>query len=206
MDDTTAIRLEGVVQKRPNFRLGPLDLSIPSGCITAIVGPNDSGKNSTFRLLLDEPSSGLDPLAWKTMIAIVHRFMDRGDRIVLMTSHIIEEVKRLADFIVFMAQGRVLGMFEKDELFSSWFTLFVSGEGLTAKIAAAMPGQCGVEHAGGTTYRVTTNKESEAEAWCKGEGLQLVSRQALELDEIMGALLLQDRLSIRMNEWKGAKT
>lgn len=296
----TAIQLKGVVQKRPNFRLGPLDLTVPRGYITAIVGPNGSGKSSTFRLmldlnkagegtievlgvpvgrgdetelkkrigyladepfphedgmrgtekaefhrfwyegwdvnryrellhilgvddnqvlgkmskgmrrkfefalalahgpellLLDEPSSGLDPLAWKTMIDILHRYMEPGDRTILMTSHIIEEVKRLADFIVFMAQGRVLGMYEKDELFGSWFTLFVSGEHLTAKQAAAAPGQCGVEHVGGSTYRITTGKAAEAEAWCLREGLQLIGRQALELDEIMSALMLQDRLS-----------
>ncbi|MBB3155118.1 ABC-2 type transport system ATP-binding protein [Paenibacillus endophyticus] len=150
-------------------------------------------------LLLDEPSSGLDPLAWKTMIEVLHRYMDRGDRTILMTSHIIEEVKRLADYIVFMAQGRVLGMYEKDELFSSWFTLFVSGAELTAKKAAELPGQCGVEHAGATTFRITTNKAAEAEEWCAAEGYQIVSRQALELDEIMSALLQQDRLHSRRN-------
>lgn len=150
-------------------------------------------------LLLDEPSSGLDPLAWKMMIEILHRYMDRGDRTILMTSHIIEEVKRLADYIIFMAQGRVLGVYEKDELFSSWFTIFVSGAGLNPKIAAAMPGQCGIEHAGGTTYRITTNKTGESEQWCTAQGYQIVSRQALELDEIMSALLMQDRLSTREN-------
>ncbi|WP_424767479.1 ABC transporter ATP-binding protein [Paenibacillus sp. sgz302251] len=309
MEEEIAIQMNGVIQSRSNFRLGPLHMSIPKGFITAIVGPNGSGKSSTFSLmldlakpdegsiemlgnqigqgrdpellrrigylpeqpsphednmkgtakaefnrfwygatwdvnryremlrilevddnqmlakmskgmrrkfefalalahepellLLDEPSSGLDPLAWKTMIEILHRYMDNGERTILMTSHIVEEVKRLADYIVFMAQGRVLGMYEKDELFSSWFTLFVSGEGLTQKKAAGMPGQCGVEHAGGTTYRITTNMAAEAERWCAAEGLKLVSRQALELDEIMSALLQEDRLRTRMNETKG---
>lgn len=149
-------------------------------------------------LLLDEPSSGLDPLAWKTMIDILHRYMDQGDHTILMTSHIIEEVKRLADFIVFMAQGRVLGMYEKDELFSSWFTLFISGDELTAKKAAGVPGQSGVEHAGGTTYRITTNKAAEAEKWCAAEGISIISRQALELDEIMSALLMQNRSGTKL--------
>jgi len=307
----SAIRLENVIQRRLNFELGPLNLDIPKGFITAIVGPNGCGKSSMFRLLLelekpdggklsilehtvgagsdtelkqkigylpehpytgddgmrasakaefykfwysnwdgnryrellrmlevddsgrlgkmskgtrrkfdialalahapellllDEPSSGLDPLAWKKMIELLHQYMDSGNRTIVMTSHIVEEVKRLADFIVFMADGRIIGMYEKDELFSSWQTLFLSGEGLNAEVAAAMPGQCGVEYAGGTTFRVITNDAAAAEAWREREGLRLVSRQMLTLDEILEALVLKDRKSYRFNDVKGARS
>ncbi|GKU76122.1 ABC transporter ATP-binding protein [Paenibacillus sp. L3-i20] len=154
-------------------------------------------------LLLDEPSSGLDPLAWKSMIEILHRYMEKGNRTILMTTHIIDEVKRLADYIVFMAQGRVLGVYEKDELFSSWFTIYIHGEGLTAAAAAKMPGQCIVKHAGETTYAVITNKALEAEQWCQFEGHHIVSRQALELDEIMETLLQQDGLGAKVHEARG---
>ncbi len=150
-------------------------------------------------LLLDEPSSGLDPLAWKTMIDILHRYMETGTRTILMTTHIIEEVKRLADYIVFMAYGQILGVYEKDELLGSWFTVFIRSDELTAKLAEAAPGQCGVEHIGGSTYRITTNRVNDTEAWCMKQGIQLVSRQPLELDEIMGALLAQERLSNRQS-------
>ncbi|MEK3885349.1 ATP-binding cassette domain-containing protein [Paenibacillus sp. PL2-23] len=301
-EEETAIRFSGIVQRKPNFKLGPITLDIPKGYITAIVGPNGSGKSTLFRmaldlekpaegmvtlldhpvgqgdddvvkqklgylpeealyednklsahekarfnsfwytgwdvnryqdllmklqvndnmvlgkmskgmrrkfdlaialshapelLLLDEPSSGLDPLAWKSMIEILHRYMEPGTRTIVMTSHIVEEVKRLADYIVFMAQGRILGTYEKDELFSSWFTMYVTGEGLTAQQAAGMPGSCGVETAGNATYRITTGQALEAEAWCAANGLQIVSRQALELDEIMSALLQQESIGRR---------
>lgn len=156
-------------------------------------------------LLLDEPSSGLDPLAWKTMIDLLHRHMDQGDRTILMTSHIIDEVKRLADFIVFMAQGRVLGFYEKDELFSSWFTYYVSGEGIDARDLADMPGQNGVEFAGLHTFRVTTRKAQEAERWCADAGLKIVSKAAMELDEIMAALLHNIGLDTKANEARGLR-
>lgn len=156
-------------------------------------------------LLLDEPSSGLDPLAWKTMIDLLHRHMDQGDRTILMTSHIVEEVKRLADFIVFMAQGRVLGFYEKDELFSSWFTYYVSGEGLEARDLADMPGQAGIEFAGERTFRVTTGKALEAERWCANAGLTIVSKSGMELDEIMAALLHGIGLDTKANEARGLR-
>lgn len=176
------------LQVNDNLALGKMSKGMRRKCEFAM-----ALSHSPDLLLLDEPSSGLDPLAWKTMIEILHRYMEHGQRTILMTSHIVEEVKRLADYIVFMAQGRVLGVYEKDELFSSWFTFFISGEGLTEQKAANVPGQSGIESIGGSTYRVTTNQAFQAERWCEAEGLQIVSRQALELDEIMSTLLLQDQ-------------
>lgn len=154
-------------------------------------------------LLLDEPSSGLDPIAWKTMIDILHRFMGQGNKTILMTTHIVEEVKRLADFIVFMAQGRVLGMYEKDELFSSWFTYYVMAENLSPAILADLPGQSGIEHAGANSFRVITGKAREAEEWCNAQGIAITSRQALELDEILAAHLQHESMGTRVNEMRG---
>lgn len=179
------------LQVNDNLALGKMSKGMRRKCDFAL-----ALSHSPDLLLLDEPSSGLDPLAWKTMIEILHQYMEPGHRTILMTSHIVEEVKRLADFIVFMAQGRVLGVYEKDEMFSSWFTFFVTGEGLTEQKAAGIPGQCGIEKIG-STYRITTNRAFDAEQWCEAEGLQIVSRQALELDEIMTALLLQDQRARR---------
>ncbi|MFD0588743.1 ABC transporter ATP-binding protein [Paenibacillus sp. GCM10027627] len=177
------------LQVNDNLPLGKMSKGMRRKCELAL-----TLAHAPDLLLLDEPSSGLDPIAWKAMIDILHRYMEPGHRTILMTSHIVDEVKRLADYIVFMAQGKLLGFYEKDELLGSWFTLFVSGEGLTAAAASKLPGQCGIEHAGGHTYRITTNKAFEAEKWCEAEGFQIVSRQALELDEILSALLQQESI------------
>lgn len=186
------------LQVNDNLAFGKMSKGMRRKCEFAI-----AMAHSPDLLMLDEPSSGLDPLAWKTMIELLHRYMETGDRTILMTSHIVEEVKRLADYIVFMAQGRVLGVFEKDELFSSWFTYFISGDGLNTSLASAMPGQCGVESIGGASFRVTTSEARQAEQWCQQQGLTIVSKQALELDEIMSTLLQQDGLGKRVHEARG---
>lgn len=145
-------------------------------------------------LLLDEPSSGLDPLAWRTMIDVLHRYMEPGDRTILMASHIIEEVKRLADYIVFMIHGRVLGVYEKDELFGSWHAFYMQAD---RKIAEAMPGQCGIEQSGGGMLRVITRRAPEAEVWCEKEEITITHRQALQLDDILAVLVEQERTRLR---------
>lgn len=148
-------------------------------------------------LILDEPSSGLDPLAWRTMIDVLHRYMEPGDRTILMASHIVEEVKRLADYIVFMIHGRVLGVYEKDELFGSWHAFYVHGEHVSRKLVQAMPGLCGIEETGGGMLRVITRMAPDAEEWCGREGMTITHRQALQLDDILAVLVEQERTRLR---------
>ena len=76
-------------------------------------------------MILDEPSSGLDPIAWKSMIETLHQYMESGNKTILMATHIVDEVKRLADYIIFQYNGKILGFYEKDELLQSWATYFV---------------------------------------------------------------------------------
>lgn len=141
-------------------------------------------------LLLDEPSSGLDPLAWRTMLSLIHNHMEDGERTVLMASHVVEEVKRLADYIVFMASGEVLGMYEKDELLGQWQVFFVQGTGLSPASAAGLPGVCDIQPAG-QAWRIVTRKAYDAERWCGENGILVTHRQPMELDDILAELMKQ---------------
>jgi branched-chain amino acid transport system permease protein len=57
-------------------------------------------------LLLDEPTSGIDPSALDEMIALVLRLRDLG-RTVCIVEHSLFVVEQLADHVVFMEEGRV---------------------------------------------------------------------------------------------------
>ncbi|OUM94632.1 MAG: ABC transporter [Thermobacillus sp. ZCTH02-B1] len=305
-----AVRLSGVRYGQSHFQLGPLDLEVPAGFVTAIVGPNSSGKSTTFRLmldlmkpdegsievlgtrigsgkrtellrrigylpeepyrhdsalrgadkaefyrywypdwddpyyqdlirlfevnpslrlgsmskgmrrkfdlaltlahrpellLLDEPSSGLDPIAWRTMIDILHRYMESGERTILIATHVVEEVKRLADYIVFMVNGRVLGMFEKDETLTSWHQYYFMGSGEQWLGAlSGMPGLAALGETGGIV-RAVTSSAREAEAWLAARGLEPAGRNAMELDEIL-AVLVEREKTVGLQGTKGVRT
>ncbi|MFH5183264.1 ABC transporter ATP-binding protein [Paenibacillus sp. TAB 01] len=149
-------------------------------------------------LLLDEPSSGLDPISCKKMVEELHKYMEQGDRTIIIATHMLEEVRRLADYIVCLADGRLIGMYEKDELLGSWHTFYAGYEsgGSSAAIAeeaAKLPGLYSIEEAGGGTCRIVTSRAREAQAWCRERGWSVTGERPLELDDIMEALIEMSR-------------
>lgn len=48
-----AIEIKSLTKRYPEFVLGPIDLSLPSGCILGLVGENGAGKSTTIKLILD---------------------------------------------------------------------------------------------------------------------------------------------------------
>lgn len=282
--ESYSIVLRGITKKMDRFTLGPIDLEIPAGYVTAIVGPNSSGKSTLLRiicnlmnpdegdvevlgrnyaeddvelrnrvgfmpdsydliddsmslrkvvkfvspfytrwdvetyrrlvekfriderkkfhrmskgmaqksalaltlaqspelLLLDEPSGGLDPLAWQDMIDEIHRFMERESHTVLIATHIIEEVHRLADYIVFMSEGKVLGTYEKDRLLEECKEIWLAD------------GKNDLSGINGIWYRdvqqpnrIITGEYTEVARELARRGIPVWQTHSLSLDEIM---------------------
>ena len=59
-------------------------------------------------IILDEPFTGLDPLVRDELIRALLEVSDDRTRTVLISSHDIEEVERLADWVGFIDRGRLL--------------------------------------------------------------------------------------------------
>jgi ABC-2 type transport system ATP-binding protein len=83
-------------------------------------------------LVLDEPLSGLDPVGRKEMRTLLLDLKRKGTTI-LFSSHIIEDVEKLADRAGFLADGRI-GL-EADGEGNEWVEVFA--EGIDAETAAA---------------------------------------------------------------------
>ena len=59
-------------------------------------------------LILDEPSSGLDPIARRDILEAIIRTINQDGRTVLFSSHLLEEVDRVCDSIAMMRDGRII--------------------------------------------------------------------------------------------------
>lgn len=67
-------------------------------------------------LLLDEPSSGLDPIVRRDILgAIIRTIADEG-RTVLFSSHLLDEVEQVADHVTMIRQGKIVVSAPLDEI------------------------------------------------------------------------------------------
>ncbi|SFW73431.1 ABC transporter ATP-binding protein [Amycolatopsis australiensis] len=67
-------------------------------------------------LVFDEPTSGLDPLMEEVFRQVVAEERRRGDRTVLLSSHILSEVEALCDRVTIVRAGRTVESGTLDEL------------------------------------------------------------------------------------------
>lgn len=59
-------------------------------------------------LVLDEPSSGLDPIVRRDILAAVIRTVAHEGRTVLFSSHLLDEVEQVADYVTMIRQGTIV--------------------------------------------------------------------------------------------------
>ena len=229
-----AIELKGLVKEYPGFRLGGLDLALPSGSIMGLVGENGAGKSTTIKLImnaikrdagsvsvlgvdnqsrafsdikedigvvldeayypevlnahnvgrvmantyrrwepdtyenylrqfalpqdkafrdysrgmkmklaiavalshqaklliLDEATSGLDPMARDEILDIFNEYTRQEDHSVLLSSHIVSDLEKICDYIAFLHKGQLLLCEEKDRLLEEYALVRLSRERL----------------------------------------------------------------------------
>ena len=81
-------------------------------------------------LILDEATSGLDPVARDEIIELLNDFTRKEDHSVLISSHIISDLEKISDYIAYLHQGKLLFCEEKDRLVEESGILHVSGKGI----------------------------------------------------------------------------
>jgi ABC-2 type transport system ATP-binding protein len=93
-------------------------------------------------LLLDEPTTGLDPAGMRDMRALIRRLADQGIT-VLLSSHLMGEVEELCDRVAIVRSGRVVYEGALDELLATTagrYELRTTDDAPAAAIARRAPG------------------------------------------------------------------
>ena len=71
-------------------------------------------------LILDEPSSGLDPLVRRDILRAIIKTIAQEGRTVLFSSHLLDEVERVADRVAIINGGRIIQNDDLETLKSSY--------------------------------------------------------------------------------------
>ena len=138
-------------------------------------------------LLLDEPTAGVDPFARREMLEDISRFMDGGDtRTVVFSTHVVEEARRIADYVAFLVDGEFLGLHEKDALLERWKTLWVDGVP-----EADIPGVVEVED--GSPPRLVSDSPQETARALSERGVRIIRSGAVDLEEVLSHLMRRKR-------------
>ena len=67
-------------------------------------------------LILDEATSGLDPVARDEVLDILMEFIQNEENSILISSHITSDLEKIADYITFIHNGKIIFSENKDKL------------------------------------------------------------------------------------------
>lgn len=92
-------------------------------------------------LILDEATSGLDPVVRDEVVTLLHEFTREPDRSILISSHIVSDLEKLCDYIAFLHQGKLLLYEEKDVLMGQYCIVRGTAQALSAIDPSAVIGR-----------------------------------------------------------------
>lgn len=134
-------------------------------------------------LLLDEPSSGLDAAVRRDILGAIIRTVAEEGRTVLFSSHLLDEVERVADYIAMIHQGKLV-------LYGSLESVRGQHQRLVLRCpggAPALPGQLSCEGHGNEWIVVAHGEKGAAEAAAMSSGAEILDVTQPTLEDIFVA-------------------
>lgn len=132
-------------------------------------------------LILDEPTASMDILSKKRYMDFLIKWMEREGKTILISTHQMEDIRKLADYLIFINHGKLIGHFEKDQLGQQYKRFWLT-EDLPAY---PIPGE--MERKGPRS--VISHSPIETEAFFQRENIHWHSDEFVELEEAVTYLL-----------------
>ena len=137
-------------------------------------------------LLLDEPSSGLDPVVRRDILeAIIRTVADEG-RTVFFSSHLLDEVERVSDRLAMMVEGKVVLAGPLDDIKAGHHQLTLRFDSVQAR-PPMLAGALSVTGAGHEWTVICNGARAELTEAAGKLGARIVAEHSPSLDEIFVA-------------------
>ena len=147
-------------------------------------------------LLLDEPSSGLDPVVRRDILgAIIRTAADEG-RTVLFSSHLLDEVERVADDVAMIHEGEVVMCAPLEDIRAGHHRVTLRFSEPPQK-RPHMPGALSIEGESGQWTALCEGELDELRATAKAMGCEIFEETPPKLEDIFVARAGVDRAALR---------
>lgn len=142
-------------------------------------------------LVLDEPTTGLDPVARHEVMQELSDVLLDDHRSVLFSSHNTRDVEQISDQITFIDRGRIVDSQDKETFLERWRRIQLD---VPASWSSPRPDGVTDIHCNGHSATVTTSRWSpELPAFYESSGARIHSVQRMNLEEIFIASVMHKR-------------
>lgn len=131
-------------------------------------------------LILDEPTSYMDIPSKKALMDILVDWMDRGEHTIIMASHQLEDIRKMADYMCVLRDGKVIGTFEKEELTERYVQYWLKNP----LPEAVTPGEVTRKN-----ETIISNRPKVSEEFFRKHSITWIERTTLDLEDIITLLL-----------------
>lgn len=137
-------------------------------------------------MILDEPTAGLDPVIRREVLELLRNFPEDGKKSVIISSHITDDITRIADYVAFLVEGKIVLSEPKDELLSKWKRIHYKDGALEDRIIDTLTNRkTHMFGNSGITNDYPALKETLADALAREE----VKVENVDLDDVLIALV-----------------
>ena len=91
-------------------------------------------------VVLDEATSGLDPMVRDEVLDVFNDFTRQADHTVVLSSHIVSDLEKICDYIAFLHRGKLVLFEEKDRLLEEYAIVKLDPQQLQELNPAAIAG------------------------------------------------------------------
>ncbi len=133
-------------------------------------------------LVLDEPTTGLDPVARHEVLAeLMHAMVDE-ERTVLFSSHNTRDVEQIADAITFIDRGKIVDADDKENYLERWRRIQLDVP--PGRSLPELPGTVSLIGEGRSRVLTTNRFTEDITGACQAAGASIHAIQTMSLEEI----------------------
>ena len=136
-------------------------------------------------LILDEPTTGLDPVARREVLGELMSVLTDEGRTIFFSSHNTLEVEQISDHVAFIDHGLLIALDEKESLLERWRRVR-----LVVPPSTALPQLPGIVEVAGTErlpVLTTSQFDPEVVSLCQNRGVTVQAVDSMTLEEIFVA-------------------